>query len=202
MKRTQGRENVVEKLTLKDILPLPEYEKIRETFKKKVIQLKDERRVHLGEIVTLVFENRETVQKQIQEMMRVEHIYEEQKIQNEIDIYNALIPDEDELSATLFIEIVEESKIKPQLDQMIGLDNGKSLFFQIGPDRVYAKFEEGHSNESRISAVHYVRFKLTPEQKKRFGEETETISLVIDHPHYHAQTRLTEKNRQSLSLDF
>jgi TusA-related sulfurtransferase len=190
------------KITFKDILPLPEYEKVRETLKRKVIQLKEERRIHLGEIVTVLFENQETVKRQIQEMMRVEHIYEEQKIQNEIDIYNALIPDQDELSATLFIEIVEESKIKPQLDQMIGLDNGKSLFFQIGPDRVYAKFEEGHSNESRISAVHYVRFNLTPEQIKRFQTQKDAISLRIDHINYQAETRLTNKNRESLSLDF
>jgi hypothetical protein len=190
------------KITFKDILPLPEYEKVRETLKRKVIQLKEERRIHLGEIVTVLFENQETVKRQIQEMMRVEHIYEEQKIQNEIDIYNALIPDQDELSATLFIEIVEESKIKPQLDQMIGFDNGKSLFFQIGPDRVYAKFEEGHSNESRISAVHYVRFNLTPEQIKRFQTQKDAISLRIDHINYQAETRLTNKNRESLSLDF
>lgn len=187
---------------LKDILPLPEYEKARESLKKEVIQLKDERRIHLGDIVTLVFENRETVKRQIQEMMRVEHIYDEQKIQNEIDIYNALIPDQDELSATLFIEIIDESKIKPQLDQMIGLDNGKSLYFQIGTDRVYANFEEGHSNESKISAVHYIRFKLTPDQEKKIAEKNDEISLVIDHPNYHAQTRLTEKNCQSLALDF
>jgi hypothetical protein len=192
----------MEKLTLKDIIPLPEYEKIRDSFKKRVIQLKETRRFHLGEIITLVFENRETVKMQIQEMMRVEHIYDEQKIQNEIDIYNELIPDQDELSATLFIEIIEESKIKSQLDRLIGLDNGQSLFFQIGSDRVYAKFEEGHSNETKISAVHYVRFKFTPELIKTFMEGQGEISLVIDHPNYQAKTKLREPTRQALAPDF
>jgi hypothetical protein len=190
------------KLTLKDIISLPEYEKIRDSFKKKVIQLTESRRIHLGEIVTLVFENRETVKKQIQEMMRVEHIYDEQKIQNEIDIYNALIPDQDELSATLFIEIIEESKIRPQLDQLMGLDNGKSLFFQIGSEKVYAKFEVGHSNETKISAVHYLRFKFSPAVVKTFTEGKIEISLVIDHPHYQAKTKITEPTRHSLALDF
>lgn len=192
----------MEKLSLKDIIPLPEYENIRDSFRKSVIQLKETRRIHLGEFITLVFENRETVKRQIQEMMRVEHIYDEQKVQNEIDIYNALIPDQNELSATLFIEIIEEPKIKPQLDSLMGLDNGKSLFFQIGSERVYAKFEEGHSNETKISAVHYLRFKFTPELIKVFTEGKGEIFLVIDQPNYRAKTKLTDMTRRSLVQDF
>lgn len=192
----------MEKLVVKEIIPLPEYEKIRDSFKKKVIRLKENRRVHLGEIITLVFENRETVRMQIQEMMRVEHIDDEQKIQDEIDIYNALIPDQNELSATLFIEIIEESKIKPQLDQLMGLDHGQSLFFQIGSEKVYAKFEEGHSNETKISAVHYVRFQFSPAQIKTFTEGKTEIFLAIDHPNYQAKTKLTEQTGHSLALDF
>ncbi|MFI5304427.1 MAG: DUF3501 family protein [Nitrospiria bacterium] len=192
----------MEKLTLKDIMPLTSYEKIRDSFKKKIIHEKEFRRVHLGDIITLFFENRETVKLQIQEMMRIEHIYEDQKIQNEIDIYNALIPDLNELSATLFIEIIEESKIKPQLDKMMGLDNGKSLFFQAGPEKIFAKFEKGHSNVSKISAVHYVRFKFSSGQIKTFVEGKEDIYLTVEHPNYRAKTKLNEQFRHAVTPDF
>ncbi len=192
----------MQKLTLKDILPLNEYEKVRNDLKKNVIQIKADRRVHLGDIITLTFENRQTIKLQIQEMMRVEHIYDEQKIQNEIDIYSALIPEKDELSATLFVEITEEPKIKPELDKLMGLDNGRSVFFEIGGQKVYAEFEAGHSNESRISAVHYVRFKFTPEVIKLWRAEKEEIFMVIDHPEYQAKTKLNDKTLQALAADF
>ena len=192
----------MEKLTIKDIIPLPGYEKIRDSFKKRIIQKKEARRIHIGDIITLVFENRETVKLQIQEMIRVEHIYEEEKIQNEIDIYNALIPDRNELSATLFIEIIEESKIKPELDKLMGLDNGKCLFFQAGSEKIFAKFEEGHSNASKISAVHYIRFQFSSGQIKTFVDGKEDIFLAIEHPYYRAKTKLSEQTRLALSLDF
>ncbi|MBI1820882.1 MAG: DUF3501 family protein [Nitrospirae bacterium] len=191
----------MQKLTLKDILPLNEYEKVRNDLKKNVIQIKANRRVHLGDIITLVFENRHTISLQIQEMMRVEHIYDEKKIQDEIDIYNALIPEQDELSATLFIEITEEPKIKPELDKLMGLDNGRSVFFEIGSQKVYAKFEEGHSNETKISAVHYVRFEFSPELIQILKTGKEDIFLEIDHPNYKARIKLNHATRQSLAND-
>ena len=192
----------MEKLTIQDILPLNEYETVRNDLKKRIIQVKSCRRVHVGDCVTLVFENRETLKLQIQEMMRVEHIYDNQKIQDEIDIYNVLIPDENELSATLFIEITEESKIKSQLDQLMGLDNGRSVFLKIGSERAYARFEEGHSNETKISAVHYICFKLTPERVAVWKAGKEAIFLVIDHPNYQAEAQLLPDTRRSLSDDF
>lgn len=192
----------MEKLTLKDIVPLPEYEKIRDSFKKRVIQLKEYRRIHLGDLITLVFENRETAKLQIEEMMRVERIYSEEKIQNEIDIYNSLIPDPNELSATLFIEIIEESKIRPQLDRLRGLDKGKSLYLEMGPEKIYALFEEGHSDETKISAVHYIRFRFSPEAIQTFRKGETEISLAIDHPNYQAMVKLSDQTRRTLATDF
>ncbi|MHB8482210.1 MAG: DUF3501 family protein [Nitrospiria bacterium] len=192
----------MQKLTLQDILPLNEYEKVRNDLKRNVIKIKSDRRVPLGEIVTLVFENRETIKLQIQEMMRVEHIYDGQKIQDEIDIYNPLIPGQNELSATFFIEITDESAIKPQLDKLMGLDNGKSLFFKVGLQKVYAQFEEGHSNETKISAVHYVRFEFSPELIQIWKTGKEDIFLEIDHPHYKAKTKLNSRTLHALAADW
>ncbi len=190
------------KLTLKDILSLSDYEKIRNEFRQDVIRLKATRRVSLGDIITLVFENHETIRFQIQEMMRVEHIYDEEKIEAEINIYNALIPDENELSATLFIEITDESKIKERLDQLMGLDRGNRLFFHIGSLKVYANFEEGHSNESKISAVHYIRFKFSPELIECWKSGREEIFLEVDHSNYKARIKLPDTIIKSLAKDF
>jgi hypothetical protein len=190
------------KLTLKDILPLSEYEKIRNDFRQDVIRLKLNRRIPLGDVITLVFENHETIKFQIQEMLRVEHIYDEEKIEAEINIYNALIPDQNELSATLFVEITDEAKIKPQLHKLMGLDRGKKIFFQIGSQKVYANFEEGHSNESRISAVHYIRFKFSPELIECWKSGKEEIFLEVDHPNYQARIKLPGNMSESLARDF
>ena len=192
----------MQKLVMKDILPLSEYEAVREDFKKKIIRLKKDRRVALGEIVTLIFENRDSVRMQIQEMVRVEHLYDPAKIQAEIDIYNALIPEPNELSATFLIEIVEEARIKPQLDKLIGLDNGKCLYFKIGERKVFAEFEEGHSDGAKISAVHYIRFKFPEEVIAEWKAGKAPIALVADHPNYKAETPISEATRLSLSHDF
>lgn len=190
------------KLTLQDVMPLSAYEAVRNEFKKKIIDLKRDRRVGLGEIITLIFENRETVKLQIQEMIRVEHIYDDKKIQNEIDIYNALIPGPGELSATLMIEITDEKKIKPLLDSLIGLDNGKSVYFKIGERKVFAVFEEGHSEATKIAAVHYVRFIFPSEAIDAWKEGKEEVLLVADHPNYHATTKISADMLKSLAADF
>ncbi|HXN06556.1 MAG TPA: DUF3501 family protein [Nitrospiria bacterium] len=190
------------KLVLQDIMSLGAYEAVRNDFKKKIIDLKRDRRIGLGEILTLIFENRETVKLQIQEMMRVEHIYDDKKIQDEINIYNALIPGPGELSATLLIEITDEKKIKPLLDSLIGLDNGKSVYFKIGETKVFAVFEEGHSEATKISAVHYVRFIFSPESIAAWKEGNEDVLLVADHPNYHAECRIKDEARLSLAGDW
>ncbi len=103
------------------------------------------------------------------------------------------------------VEIIlvgDESKIKPQLDKLMGLDNGKSLFFQIGDQKLFARFEEGHSDGSKISAVHYIRFKFSPEKIEIWKAGKEEIFLVIDHPNYQAKTKLSNITRQSLAQDF
>jgi len=189
-------------LQLKDIKPLSEYEPIRKAFREQIIALKKLRRVPLGERITLVFENRDTLLFQIQEMMRVEHIYDPKKIQDELDTYNPLIAGPGELSTTLFIEITEAERIKEILDSLHGIDDGRSIYLELGPDRIYGRFEEGHSKEDKLSAVHYVRFRLSPEQQAVFRNAATPAALIVKHPNYSARTILTPGTRRVLSGDF
>ena len=99
-------------LSHQDVLPIEEYEKQREAFRSRIIALKQRRRISVGPLLTLVFENHETLRFQVQEMIRVERIVDPAKVQDELDVYNALLPSPGELSATLLIEITDEAKVK------------------------------------------------------------------------------------------
>lgn len=191
----------MEKLTFSEIAPLPEYERERTDFRRRIIELKARRRISIGPSITVVFENRETVRFQIQEMLRVERIDEEEKVRHELEVYNGLIPEAGALSATLFIEITESGRIKERLDQLMGIDRPGHLWLELGGERCPAEFEEGHSNEEQLSAVHYLRFRLTPEQRRRLGDPAVAARLVIDHSHYQASAELGLPTRQSLLTD-
>jgi hypothetical protein len=191
----------MEKVRWQDIVTLQDYEPIRDRSRREVIALKKARRVSVGECVTLVFENRRTVIHQIQEMMRAEHLYDEALIRHEIETYNRLIPDEGQLSATLFIEIEDPQQVKPTLDRLHGIDNGRALFLRLeGVPPIFAEFEAGHSNEEKVSAVHYLRFTIDERARKALREGPPP-TLVIDHPGYRAETPLPEETRQELLRD-
>jgi len=192
----------MKKLELSDIRNIYEYEKVREEMRRRVIDLKRRRRVQVGRHLCFVFENRETVLFQIQEMCRVERIVDEAKVQEELDVYNDLIPGEKELSATLMIEIEDASEIKPILDRLMGIDAGEYVWIQVGKEyAIPAQFEPGRSDEERgkISAVHFVRFAFPPEAMKAFREQD--VYLVVDHPGEKARTRIPEEVRASLLED-
>ncbi len=193
----------MKKLNFSDILNLYEYEKVRPACRQEVIAAKASRRISVGDRLTFLFENRDTVKFQIQEMIRAERIVSEEKIQEEIDVYNQLLPEDHELSATLFIEITEASDIKPELDRFQGLDRGDCVYFEFnGLARVFARFEAGHSKEDRISAVQYVRFSFTAEEQGWFSDPSVQVALVVSHPLYSARTVLTEEQRRTLAGDF
>jgi hypothetical protein len=168
---------------------LNEYELGREEFRRRVIEVKKRRRISLGPVVTVVFENRDTVAFQIQEMLRVERIVDPAKIQEEVNVYNAILPGEGEVAATLFIEVREEKDVKPVLDSFIGLDEGKSLWLETGGQRYFARFEGGHGREDRISAVHYVRFPLGTAGGKALSDSREAV-LRLEHGDYRARAVL------------
>ena len=172
-------------LTREDVLSIEEYERQRETFRSRIIALKQRRRISIGALITLVFENRETLRFQIQEMIRVERILDPEKVQDELDVYNALLPTANELSATLLIEIVEEAKIKEWLDRFKGLDRGPTVAIKAGGETVFGTFEGGHSHETKISAVHFVRFRPRDAMKAAFADLRQPVWLEVDHNGYH-----------------
>jgi hypothetical protein len=128
-------------------LGLAAYEKGRQDFRRRIIELKQKRRVSLGDRVSLVFENRETVIFQIQEMLRVERITDLDKIREEIATYNQLIPDSRELSATMFLEIENQTHLRDQLLKFLGIE--EAIRFNIGRHSVPIRFEAGRSRETK-----------------------------------------------------
>ena len=187
-------------LTVADLKNLHEYELARPEFRRRIIEAKSRRRVPVGALVTLVFENRDTVLFQIQEMLRAERIVEPSKVQDEIDVYNSLLPEAGEIAATLFIEVTEESRVKPVLDSFIGLDGGRSLWMEIGGDRYFASFEAGHGREDKISAVHYVRFPLG-ESGRSALERERRARLVLSHGEHRGETELSPETVRELLAD-
>jgi hypothetical protein len=187
------------KLNLSELLSIEEYLKVREERRKEIIALKKKRRIEVGPRLSFTFENRETVDFQIQEMMRVENIRDEKKIQFEVDLYNDLIPNPGCLSATLFIEIPGSNEIRSVLDTFQGLDSPETVYMTVGKEKVVAQFEEGHSKEDRISAVHYVRFCLSREQVSKFAEAQ--VEIHVNHPRYKAATAFTSQQKDQLAKD-
>ncbi len=190
----------MKKITLADVKNLYEYEKVRDRFRQGIIEHKKRRRVNVGNEISLVFENRETVLFQIQEMIRAERIVADEKIQEEIEVYNELLPEPGQLSATLLIEIEDEDHLKEELDRFFGIDEDGRVYFQIGGgDAVVGSFESGHSKEDKISAVHFVRFTFTPTEIEAFRHEE--VALVVDHPNYRARATLPPEIKGSLLED-
>jgi hypothetical protein len=185
-----------------EILNLYDYEKVREARRRAIIALKSERRVEVGRYLSFVFENRETVWFQIQEMVRAERIVDEGRIAEEVEVYNGLLPQPGELAATMFIEIAESAQIKPVLDTLLGIDVGEHVRLQVGAAVVPGVFEAGHSDEERgkLSAVHFVRFALPPSARRAFADSE--VALVVDHPGDRGRTVLAPAVRRRLAEDF
>jgi hypothetical protein len=186
------------KVFLDDILGLAAYEKCRQDFRRRIIELKQKRRISLGDRVSLVFENRDTVIFQIQEMLRIERITDLDKIREEIATYNQLIPDSGELSATLFLEIENQTHLRDELLKFLGIE--EAIRLNVGRHSVPIRFETGRSKEDKISAVQYVRFHFDDQALQTFlrGERSE---LVIDHQNYKAAVVLQLETRRSLAED-
>lgn len=188
---------MVRPVTLNDVVGLERYETIRDTFRRRIIDLKQHRRVSVGDHVTLVFENFDTVLFQIQEMMRAERIVDLDRVREEIEVYNELIPGPNELSATLLIELQDSARIREELPKLYGLD--QATWLEFDGERIAGVFEGGRAREDKVSAVQYVRFPLG-ERAERFVAAAD-VRLVIDHPHYRASQRLSPETHRSLAKD-
>lgn len=188
-------------LSQPDLMNILEYEKVRDDYRKDIISYKKDRRISLGPNITITFENKKTMLFQIQEIMRSERLVHEEQIQEEIDIYNSIMPPANGLSATLFIEITEESQIKPVLNSFIGLTLGDNLWFSFAGERVIGEFEGGREESDKISSVHYVKFHFTDEQKNKFLNNKEEVELVISYKDYQFGKQLSEGMKASLRSD-
>ncbi len=186
-------------LTLADIPDAAVFEACRDELRGRIIAHKDRRRIEIGDRVTLLFEDRETLRWQVLEMCRVEGTRDEAGIQNELDAYNELIAGEDELSATLFVEITDMAEIRPELDRLIGMD--EHVLLEVGDCAVRATFDPKQMEEDRISAVQYIRFSLPPDAAAAFRSGSAPVTLTIDHPAYTRQALLAPEVRETLAAD-
>jgi hypothetical protein len=195
----------VPKLTLTDIADVREYERERADFRAHVIALKKRRRVHVGPVVTLVFENRDTIRFQIQEMARVEKLITDEAIQGELDTYNTLVPEAGQLCATLFIELTEDAQMRDWLPKLVGIE--RSIALQVGGDDdavlLRAKPEQAHADlltrEEVTASVHYVYWDLTPAEVALV--DAGPVALVVDHPAYRETTPLEPDTVAELLVD-
>ena len=183
------------------LMNIIEYEKVRHTYRQDIIAYKKNRRISLGPNVMLTFENEKTLTFQIQEIMRAERLVHDEQIQEEVDVYNTIMPPENGLSATLFIEVVEEAKIRPVLNKFIGLTDHQTLYLDINGEKVYAEFEQGREEENKISSVHYVQFLFSNEQKNNFTDSESETKLGIDYKDYKYTKTVPDGLQRSLCED-
>jgi hypothetical protein len=189
----------MKKLTRADIRGPRLYEGFRDDLRKRVIALKRVRRVSVGPLVSLVFENRTTMISQVEEMCRAEGISEPEKIQHEIDTYNAILPDDGQLGATLLIEITEEHQISSTLERLVGLQD--HVWLIVGGERVRAEFDPEQFAADKLAAVQYLRFSLSPQAQRALRSEGTAVAVAIDHPAYRHEAHLGEASRASLAED-
>lgn len=194
------------KLQMSDIVDLREYERQRDEFRKSIIELKRLRRISLGEIITIVFENRETIRFQIQEMARAEKMLLDDQIATELEIYNPLIPDVGELKATLFLELTSKELLQQWLPNLVGIE--RSIFIKIGdgPDSriLFSNADKDHESqltrEDVTASVHYVEWQFDAQLRERFS--VEKVFLGVDHPNYKFQVELSDDCKSSLKSDW
>jgi len=194
------------KLTIDDISDLRAYERERDEFRRRVIALKKRRRVHVGPVITLVFENRDTIRFQIQEMARVEKLISDEAIEGELRAYNPLIPEPGTLSATLFIELTNDAELRQWLPRLVGIEAAAQLRIGDGPDAVVVRCTPDPDHDKLLTrdeitaAVHYVAWHLTPGQVDAFAQAI-TVHLELDHPQYQHRTELDAAARAELLAD-
>ena len=183
------------------LLSLEAYAKQRNEFRAKVMEHKKRRTVHLGGHVTLQFEDELTIRYQVQEMLRIERIFEEEGIQGELDAYNPLIPDGANWKATMLIEYPDPEERRRMLGVLKGIE--RRVWVQVdGAERVYAIADEDLERETaeKTSSVHFLRFELSPAMRDRLRNDAK-VGVGVDHPKYTAALELAREVRASLASD-
>ena len=190
------------KLKREDLMSLEQYAQARSDFRKLVIEHKKNRQVKLGDYATLYFEDRLTMQYQIQEMLRIEKIFEADGIQEELDAYNPLIPDGNNLKATFMIEYEDVSERQQALPTLIGIED-KVWVSAEGCEKTYAIADEDmdRDTQEKTSAVHFVRFEIPPETVAAIKNGA-MIAMGIDHDNYFVELKAVPAAvRESLAKD-
>lgn len=189
-------------LSRTDLFGLEKYAEVRQEFRAKVLAHKQHRQVAVGPLATLYFEDRLTMQYQIQEMLRVERIFEAASIQEELDAYNPLIPDGSNWKATFMIEVPEEQERRSALARLVGIED--RVWVRVGahePSYGIADEDMERTTADKTSAVHFMRFELTPAMVKD-AKQGAVIAIGIDHPEYREEiAALPEATRASLVAD-
>jgi hypothetical protein len=166
------------------LLPLEAYARERNAFRARVMAHKKDRTVALGPNVTLLFEDELTIRYQVQEMLRIERIFEDEGIQHELDAYNPLVPDGSNWKATMLIEYPDAEERRVMLAKLKGIE--RSVWVQVeGAQRVQAIADEDleRENEEKTSSVHFLRFELDPATRTRLKSGA-ALSMGVEHPHY------------------
>jgi hypothetical protein len=187
-------------VTREELLDLAAYERIREPFLRSVLERKKSRYVKLGPNMTALFENRDSVLFQIQEMLRTERITQEAAISHELETYNALMPAERELSATLFVEYQDRAERERMLAALAGLEDKFRL--RVGDEVLPATPDERGTDSERTMAVHYLKFPLSDSALAALMSGAVEIALEVVHPAYTATAPLSAETLQSLRADF
>jgi hypothetical protein len=191
----------MKKLTREDLYSLEAYAQNRAEFRAKVMEHKKHRRVAIGDHAALYFEDALTMQYQVQEMLRIERIFEAEGIQEELDVYNPLIPDGGNWKATFMREYADVEERKRMLAQLIGIE--QKLYVQVeGFDRVHpiANEDLDRETEDKTASVHFVRFELSPEMAAAVKQGA-GIRAGIDHENYRHETEVAGAVRDSLAAD-
>jgi hypothetical protein len=191
----------MKKLITSDLLSLEEYDKSREEIKQNLLLHKKNRSIKIGDNVLLLFEDYETIKYQVQEMLRIEKIFKEKDIQDEIDAYQSLIPDGNNLKATMLIMYTDVNERKIMLNKLCDLENRVWLSIN-NSKKIFAVSDEDleRSREEKTSAVHFLRFQLSDADKKLF-KEIDDIIIGIDHKEYNYETNLQRDTMSSLAKD-
>lgn len=187
------------KIRTEDVLDLTTYEKQRKDIRPKIIEIKNMRRIHVGPKVIYLFETYDTMWYQVQEMTRAERIVEEVGIMGELNAYNELIPDTNQLSASMFIEIDEVSERKSFLSQIVDLPD--HTYLEVDGEKIVPIFDPRQGSEDKLSSVQYLKFDLTEDQVKKFSDSAVKIALGFDHPVYTYSYELTTEQKNTLYKD-
>jgi hypothetical protein len=189
-------------ITRKDLIPLNTYRQGRDEFIQKMITYKNNRRIRIGSNISLLFENRNTVLFQIQELVNSEDLIDPNELDEYIEIYKGMLPDDNEFSATLFIELDNQEKLADLLIALKGIEHHLTLF--VGDEPCQAVFEEVHDDREFTTSVHYLKFPLTQKAKKLLVDEAADslhLTIQLDHPNLTEQVALPPECVRSLQKD-